>query len=244
MLALSKVDFSDFYFNGRWLSELGGRIAGLNGLHPFSVIPAKEIKTEKILGMDGELVYSSRYQPRTFVVPVFFENIENIREIALWLSPKEPKDFHFKGDEVKLQVMLDSAIDIQNYCLQGITELKFIAHNPYFQTIKNQIRVYLTDLTNVKTFQNKGNVESAPLIEVYGHGDIVIELNGELLKFKNVSTCVKMDNLYYTVYQGNTKNKITDFEGNFTTLKVGDNTLKLTSGNCTSINIHCRHKWI
>lgn len=131
------LDNLDFYFNGRWLSEFNGIIAGKNGLAPFSSIPSKEISTEKILGVDGELVTNVRYNPRTFVVPVLFNDLTKLRDISAWLGVRQPTDFYFKNDTVKISCMIDSAIDIENYNMAGTVELKFIAHNPYYYAVND-----------------------------------------------------------------------------------------------------------
>jgi predicted phage tail component-like protein len=127
----------DFYFNGHWLSEFGGMICGKSGFNNISILPQLEIKTEKVLGRHGEIVYDSTYQPRSFVVPVKFEDISIIRDIAGWLNATEPQDFYFKGDAIKIQCLIDSALDLEMYCYQGVVDLKFIAHNPLYTSIED-----------------------------------------------------------------------------------------------------------
>ncbi len=135
MINIEDVDLLDFYYNGHWLSEFDGMIAGTNGIEDFTVRPSMEIKTEKIIGVDGELFQSAYYNPRTFSLPIMFEDLNKIRDISSWLDVKTPTDFYFKDDKLKIKVMLDSAIDVKPYVMQGTTDLKFIAHNPFFEAV-------------------------------------------------------------------------------------------------------------
>lgn len=261
MLNFNGITFDDFYFNGRWLSDLGGIIAGKDGLSLFSVLPAKEIKSEKIIGRDGEIVYGSSYQPRTFSIPILFSDVSRIREIASWLNVAQPTDFWLKGDGVKLKVLFDSAIDLQAYALQGVVELKFIAHDPYFVELTPTPSVLTTGLDNI-TVQNVGNVECYPLIKFTGTGDITVDINNSRYRFKSVDQYVYLDCYYYTVFKGDPNNpsgainklqnfvKVNELNGvesyptTMPIFNIGANSIKLVSGTCTEIQIINRNRWI
>ena len=159
MIDLTEIDITDFYFNNHWLSDFGGIVAGKSGFTSYSLLPSKEIKTEKIIGVDGELITNVRYNPRTFVVPVYFSDITRIRDIAGWLNVKKPMDFNCGKDMVKIKCMFDSAVDIQNYNLTGTTELKFIAHNPYFSLISESYEVFNKDIYDIALFRKYGKYE-------------------------------------------------------------------------------------
>jgi predicted phage tail component-like protein len=249
MKNLTDISFQNFYFNGHWLSEFEGEIGGKSGLSPFSILPSREIKTEKITGLDGEIVYSSSYNPRTFVVPVYFKNINRIREIAGWLSTSQPVDFYYEGDTVKIKAMFDSAVDAETYILEtllaGVTELKFICHDPVFTWITETVKRYTTSLTSFTLF-NDGNLESYPQIKIEGKGNISVGVNGKSFSITGLSSTTTdfmyIDGLYMTVYK-NTTNYLPNFTGIFPVLKAGNNTIAVT-GTCTALEILNRSRWI
>lgn len=159
MFNINSIDSDDFYYNGHWLSEYNGIIAGKSGLSPFSIVPSKSIQTETILGLDGEMFVNANYNPRTFTVPIFFEKIEDMRAIASWLNVKQPTDFYFKNDNLKIKAMFDSSIELEhgicNSFVAGTIEIKFISHDIYFQAI-NDIKYILNQY-------DKGYVPTDPL---------------------------------------------------------------------------------
>lgn len=264
MLNFNSIDSLDFYFNGRWLSDFGGIIAGQNGLSPFSLTPQLETKTEKILGRDGELVYSANYNPRTFTIPVMFNDLTQIRSIAGWLNARTPQPFYFKGDSVKIDCLIDSALDINAYNYQGTVELKFIAHNPFFYLIKDKKivinksgtastsydsvnNVYTQNVTNITNVNiiNEGNLESYPLYKVVGSGNLTLTINGSNITITGVTDYVYIDTLYCNAFRDGAVpvNFIGKMDGEFETLQDGTNTIT-TSSNCTSVEIQCRSRWI
>lgn len=261
MLNLANMNFEDFYFNGRWLSSLGGQICGKDGVSPFSVLPAKDIKSEKILGVDGEIVFSSNYQSRTFNVPIMFEDITRIREIAGWLNVDKPTDFYFKNDTVKTKVMFDSAIDFEAYALQGIVELKFIAHDPYFKLITEATQEFTSGLNLGVSVINSGNAKSYPLIRIEATEDVIISINDLPIRIVDIDEYIYLDTLYYTAYKGDIImpssciNKIDTVYDQlivteptllttFPVLNIGANELKVVGGTVTKITVNTRPRWI
>lgn len=264
MLNFNSIDTGDFYFNGHWLSEFGGVIAGQNGLSPFSLTPQLQTKTEKILGRDGELVYDATYSPRTFTIPVMFEDLNQIRDIAGWLNARKPTTFYFKGDTVQIDCLIDSALDVNAFCYQGTVELKFIAHRPFFYAIQDRKHVInknatpsssvdnvtntwtqnVTAITNV-TITNDGNMDSYPVYKIVGAGTISLTINGQTISITNVVDYVLVDTKYCNCYRDGATpvNFIGKMTGEFITLQAGDN--KITaSANVTSVEIQCRSQWI
>jgi phage-related protein len=264
MLNFNSIDSLDFYFNGRWLSDLGGIIAGQNGLSPFSLIPQLDIKTEKVLGRDGELVYDATYNPRTFTIPVMFSDATRIREIASWLNTKKAMPFYLKNDTVQIDCLIDSALDLNVISYQGLVELKFIAHSPFYYSITdrsiivnktasaststntstNTVTQNVTAITNV-TVVSEGNIESYPLYKIVGVGSVSLTVNGNQFTIDNVTDYVYVDAKYCTCYRDGAVpvNFIGKMSGDFVTLKAGNNIIT-ASTNITSVQIQCRSRWI
>lgn len=313
MFNIDSINSSDFYFNGHWLSEFNGKIGGKNGLSDFSILPSKEIKTEKILGVDGEYVTNSTYNPRSFIIPVFFEKIDDMRNIASWLNVKQPTDFYFNDGNLKIKAVFSDALDlshgIYNNFVAGDMEIKFTAYDPYFKAINdidytitkfdrgfsqvnplqlynvvgitqydrytpatyevfngnienistqytwelytdgtvtknnNNITIETTTFNNMQIF-NDGNIESYPIITVYGTGNIAVNIGSNSFTINNVNSYASVNMQYYTCFK-DTTSKITDFVGNFFTLPIGINYISVTStGTINSINVKCNSRWI
>jgi predicted phage tail component-like protein len=214
--ARNHVNALDFYFNGHWLSEFEGVVissVGGNGIRDMNaLVPLKENKVEQVLGKEAWLVTNVLYNPRSFVVPVFFQKLsDNIREIAAWLNILEPTDFYFENDEQKLLCLVDGQIDIGNLGyigadIGGVTEIKFIAYDPFYYAIKDVKWIFTTGayvkaeedkkyglkLNTVSNFsnlilKNNGNYKSYPLIKITGSGDITLTINGNSYTFTGVS---------------------------------------------------------
>jgi predicted phage tail component-like protein len=264
MLNFNSIDSGDFYFNGRWLSDLGGVIAGQNGLSPFSLTPQLQTKTEKILGRDGELIYDATYSPRTFTIPVMFNDATWVREIAGWLNARKAIPFYFKNDTVQIDCLIDSALELNAFSYQGIVELKFIAHSPFYYSITdrkiivnksasastntnlttNTVTQNVTAITNV-TVVNEGNMESYPVYKLVGAGDLSLIVNGNQFTIKGVTDYVLVDVQYCTAKRDGAVpvNFIGNMDGKFEVFQAGNNTIT-ASDNCTSIEIQCRSRWI
>lgn len=264
MQNIDALDSRDFYFNGHWLSEFSGEIAGQSGNAPLSVLPQLDIKSERVLGRHGEFVSGATYSPRTFSVPVLFNDIKKIRDIASWLQVLTPQDFYFKNDTVKAKCMINSVLDLQNYSYQGTVELRFICHNPFYKavnditysiekatsastsTVGNVTTIKKTTLSTATSITNSGNKESFPKISVYGSGSITVSVNTNsfTIVLDNTGTdYVDIDTEFLTVYKG-TANRISSMTlVGFPTLVAGTNTLS-ASGTCTKIVVQCRSEWI
>lgn len=264
MLNFSSIDNGDFYFNGKWLSDFGGMIAGKSGLSSLSLTPQLDVKSEKVLGRDGELVYDSTYNPRTFTIPVMFNDLTRIREIAGWLNARKPTPFYIKGDTVQIDCMIDSALEINAYSYQGVVELKFIARNPFYYSITDRkhiinksgsasvnnnttTNVYTQNVLSINniTIINEGNMDSYPVYKLVGVGTLSLTVNLKTITVTDVVDYVLIDTKYCNCYRDGAVpvNFIGKMTGEFLTIQTGNNIIT-ASPNCTSVEIQCNSKWI
>lgn len=246
---INKIMFSDFYFNNRWLSDFDAEIGGSTPTLPsISALPEKEINTQSVMGVDGELVTSVRFLPRTFSLPIVLNDLSRLREIASWLSSFEPAYFHLKGDNVKIKCMVDSAVDVAKlFGSVGTAEIKFIAHGVYYEAIDDITHVLNAPVAGqVYNIHNQGTSISKPTLRVYGSGVIKINLNGVEFTLDGVTGgYVDMDFQKQTVFNAS-GNKYHIFRGKFfdLNLKPDYNDIKLVSGSATKIEVQCKSRWI
>lgn len=138
MLKINQVDITDFYFNNHYLSEYSSMVAGKEGFKNLTLSPNIRTTTQSIINKDGELPVVSKYDPRTFSVPITLKDNTKLRDLAGWLATKTEQDFYFKNDRIKVKAMVDGALDLEVYWNQGgLTDVKFICYDPYFYAIQD-----------------------------------------------------------------------------------------------------------
>ena len=192
----SSIDFMDFSFKGKNLSNFGWYVGGNDkGIKSYSVLPSRTRTTDYSIGQDGETVYSSRLEPRAFEVCIFNENLKDgdIRKLGAWLDSPTPQKFYYIGDDVYCMACLDSqAFDCENFgMVAGQLPLKFIAYDPYYYKLTPTTKT-ITNLTSgtMYTFENNSTGEIFPFIQVGCSGTLKIEVydeNDELLSTTNIT---------------------------------------------------------
>ena len=247
-------DYNDFYFNGKRLSDMKGIIINQYETET-NVTPSLSIETIKIPGRDGEIPISSSYEPRTWSLDIYFEELVDLRYISGWLGNKEEKDFYYIGDNVKIKALITDSLESNisfdaagsKFC--GTLTLKLTAYNPYYELIDPISYQFST--VGLKEFDNVGNIESFPNIylEVIGTQNIKFSLNGRLFDIKNVKDWLEIDSNTRSIKDAN-GNKRNDFssEGKrviyFPILKSGNNDFELILGSISKVIIKCNSIFI
>lgn len=195
----SSMDFMDFNFKGKNLSDFGWYVGGNDkGIKSYSVLPSRSYSTDYSIGQNGETVYSSRLEPRPFEVCIFNENIKDgdIRKLAAWLDSPTPQKFYYVGDDVYCMACLDSqAFEAESFgMVAGQIPLKFIMYDPYYYNLTPTSRT-ITGLTSgtVYTFENNSTAEIFPTIQVGCSDTLTIEVYDEddnLLSTTNITDIV------------------------------------------------------
>lgn len=226
----------------------------------YPLLPSREYTTDRVIGQDGETVFSSRLEPRVFEVPVFFNKIDDIglRKIAGWLNTKTDQWFFYKGDNLKIKCTLDSNGTVleslgysENRVDNGSISLKFIAHDPYFYEINETIHNYesLTLTTNRFNLLNSGNEVVFPHISIWGTGNITINVYEENLSqlytsctVNNLVSGVELDTKYRTCLTQSGGQMFNNFSGNFPLLPVGNYILEVIGSVLkVTVNPHFRY---
>lgn len=208
---LGTIDIYDFYYNGSYLSSHDGVVAGRNGFKEFSLLPSREDQTESVIGVDGEILVSSKLEPRQFSVPVLWNDISGmkIRNIAEWLDTPTVQDFYFKNDTMKLKAKLDKKeLSINNmFDIYGMNDLSFIAYDPYFYEITPTV---ISTITN-QTFTNIGNKISFPDITVTTSAEcyVLITFSKDNVDYHKI----QIKNLNGTAILNSSKRTIKDANG-------------------------------
>ena len=245
--------YTDFYFNGKKLSDFGGVICDQYE-NMRSLTPAQNVETKTVAGIDGEIVVATRYGNRTWTENVFFENMVKVRDISAWLGNKFDTDFQYVDDDVNIKARVPDAIDFNMYgsgndTYSGLMSIPFIAYCPYYKLINPLVYEFST--VGLKKFDNVGNVESMPIIrfEVVGVQNIKFSINDKNYELKNINNWCEIDTRKRTV-KDNIGNQRMNFysEGDkitkFPTLKIGENSFELKLGSIRKVAIECNCRFI
>lgn len=254
MNLLRNIDFIDFNFNGKWLSDFGGIVGGTEPLKQYPLLPTRSFITDRAADQDGQYVFDSYLEPRVFEVPVFFEDIDKagLRNIAAWLNVEKESWFYFKDDDVKIKCMIDGEYLLDTLSGgNGQVYLKFIAHDPYYYAIDNTVitkqhtesgTIFDVDITN------SGNSKSFPTVKVYGTGDIVLQVivSENILTECTITDVISnatVDSLYCNCLSGSGANWFDHFDGTFPEFPTGQFTLRI-SGTSSKVEITPNYRWI
>lgn len=244
MNKIKNIDFTDFYFNGHWLSEFGGMIGGTEPIKDYPLLPEREYITDRAINQDGETLFNSYLKTRTFEVPIFFENIDQvgIRKIAQWLNSPSPDWFYYRNDSLKIKCVLDSGgSNLESLAVYGGTaNLKFIAFDPYYYQLTNTV-IEKNNIATTKTslsYVNEGS-ECFCVLKLWGSGTIKVTVYKDSDVFKSctvtdVVSGIIIDSLNHTCDAISGANKLDFFDGEFPTIPNGNYKIMI-EGNISTL---------
>jgi predicted phage tail component-like protein len=228
---LSDINFFDFCYNGHFLSEFGGYVGSSSGgLKKYSLLPSRTYVTDRALNSDVEYVFDSYLEPRSFTVPIFFNDIDEtgIRVIAGWLNTSKPEKFYFADDSIYCNAVLDKNTDFDSITgVDGECELSFLANDPYYYSL-NKSKYTFTDVKANSTLPmiNAGNVDCYPTITVKASKSFelyVLDINQNKISTFSVTDALDptvINSKYCTCISGD-KNLYNNTNGEFPVFPTG-----------------------
>lgn len=249
------LTFDDFIFNGKKLSEFGGYVGSTDsGLKTYSLLPTRSYVTDKPLGSNMTTVYDSSFEPRTFEVPIVFDQLTDgkMREIAMWLDSPTPSKFQWVEDNVYINACLDATdFNVQSSSGQdGQIPLKFICFDPFYYDL-NETQYTLTTVTsgNAYSYTNNGYGELPPNITISCGGTVKIEVLDSsnavytTTNITNITAGVKINSetLECTLLSGASHFQYID---NFPMIPQGQFKIKFTGSNMSNLIFKYRQRYI
>lgn len=110
------------------------------------------------------------------------------------------------------------------------------------QPFKQRLNEGIITLTSAGTILNLGTIESAPIIKVYGSGNITLTVNGVSINLFNVSNYVTIDSVLMDAYK-DTVLKNNDMAGDFPLLTPGINNISWT-GTVSKVEVTLNTRWL
>lgn len=241
------MDGLNFYFNGKWASDLGITLVSLNsGLKKESFMSEREIISESIPSNPVPYVFGVQNSPKEFTLVL--ASLTNAwttakrREIARWLDTENFEEFYSEDDTNKrYYFMYKGGIDL-NYDaeLKGYIEVQMLNVSPYAYSPSTSFMLDCTlQSPTLYTFNNDGDMILKPELSIYkvGSGNVSIinnSNNGKEFKFTGLADkeTVYIDNQNpYIQSDIPLTLRYDNFNQNYLELLVGTNNLSVT-GSC------------
>lgn len=208
--------------------------------------PKRRVNTINIPGRDSNLIFDEKtYEDITLTVECSVKDNQNlvnkIDDIKGWLFETGQSDLIFSfQDDRKYIAQVVNAIDFkQIYKYFGEFPILFNCR-PFKYAVENNI------VNMIKTGNkiiNIGTIESEPIINVYGSGDIVFKINGEQISLKGIPGKIILNSVIQDCYDDAGNNLNGSMTGEFLKLKPGENTVEW-SGNVTKAELLPNCRWL
>lgn len=257
MLKATQSYYYDFKFGNKYLSDFNAIIMNDNGWKIKNNVSINKV-TEKINNKDGELFLGSDYSPRTITIPVHIHSDIDLDEFYSWLLNGE-QYFEFRNSGRKIKAIFDNQIDIDAYLVNGELKaelfLDFIAYDPFWRNVNENIITPSTTLNTITNIKTSGNVECYPIIKVTPNGTqskITFKINDDIITLSNVEREITINCESEEVTEVQLGEEINVFGKFYSTdyyefpsLKpFVDNKFQITSGNASSVKIITNDRWI
>lgn len=145
-------DFLDFYYNGKWASELGLIKVNNGKRQDDEVLPASKDTTIDIPGNDGVYYVNSKYQQREFKIDFAYDGLTeaDIKAIREWLAPQKECRLIFSERPYKYYMAKPKSapklsyiafdVDDENRVYKGEGSVQFVCYYPWARSIaKNKV---------------------------------------------------------------------------------------------------------
>lgn len=241
-------------------------LKGIKVIYPHRpLISPIRINSKTLTGKDGEYFIERNNDPVTIPIDIeinadpkdVINSVrERVRALAAVLYKNEPKRLVFEDEKDKyINGIVESASEPEGIVKQKYT-VTFRCSDPYYYAIEDEIFNFDTDGSHNFT-REKGNIESLPLIYIYGGnttGAINIKTDNTEINFNgrlNSGEILVLDSKLMTAYiiqqDGNTRSANNDLDNMiFPILNVGANNISATSlGNSLveRVTVYARSRW-
>lgn len=235
----------DLITRGLSASSLGIKVISTNSSDSSSLI----VDIVEVPGRRGQLVFDTgvyeRFNLEVEVVATSTNLLQTSSQLRNWLcSDKKDLPIHITDNrDVYWLGYLDNKLKIHQVMNTfGTCRLVFNCQGMK-RLVSGDSPITLT--TKGSTINNTGTLESEPLIEVVGNGNITLQIDGSIIKLNGVNNRIFIDSENMECYTINTNGEIisnnSKMVGEFPKLDVGPNIIDW-SGNVSKVII--TPKWV
>ncbi|KEH93219.1 distal tail protein Dit [Clostridium botulinum] len=217
-----------FEFNNKYSKDLGIYI----GKRPPIPKAEKVIKHIEVPGRSGALTEDTGA----------YKNIELTFECTIKDTDVEEKTILLNNwldgsGILKLDYLANFFFKVKEVKFEG-TDVDYITGDFTVTFVCDPFKYYVSGLESIvskndKLYSPEFIIKSEPAVKIYGSGDIVLSINGNVIKLKNVQDHITIDSSLQECYKDNINcNK--QMQGEFPILLQGENTVYFTICNESS----------
>lgn len=230
----------NFIFKGKSSEEFNGIV--VNSLPPISK-PSKRVSKTEIEGRDGDIIEFLGYESYDKSIEITILEETDVDKLIDWLNgsgklilSNEPTKYY--NAEVIEQ------IDFSRLVKYEPIEIKF--HVQPFKYLVDEVKVEAEISTQTSlSVENKGYIDSKPIITLYGTGTVEIYINNSYTFTVNIDDeSVTIDSIQEDAYKGTMlKNRQMNGEFDKIRLQPGENLITWI-GDLTKIEIEPKSRWL
>lgn len=208
--------------------------------------PKRRVTFMDIPGRHSSVRYDEKtYEDITIVTECGLKSKENlltqIDEIKGWLFSAGESDLIFSfQDDKKYKAQVVNAIDFTQVYKYTST-FPIVFHCRPFKYATATSIISLTSSTS--TVHNPGTLESDPIFNIFGSGNMTVTINGEKVELFNVQNKIIVNSDMQDCYDDEMNNLNSKMAGEFPLLKPGDNNITWT-GNIQKIELLPNWRWL
>ena len=205
---------------------------------PSIIKATADIDKIEIAGRDGFLtIDKGTYKGYSKPIECTIRNLNDIGFICSWLKGSGEVIFSNEIDN-KYKATIFNEIELKKVAVTFHSFIIKFECQPHKYAINNN----LITLNTPGTIFNPGTVNSKPILKVYGTGSIMLNINGNIINFTNVSEYVTADSELMDCYK-DTVFKNNDMSGDFPFFQVGKNNISWT-GSVVKIELTTNWRWL
>lgn len=190
-------DFLDFYYDGKWASELGLIKVNNGKRQDDEVLPASKDTTIDIPGNDGVYYVNSKYQQREFKIDFAYDGLseDDIKGIREWLAPQKECRLIFSEHPYKYYMAKPKSAPKLSYIAfdasdgsrvyKGEGSVQFVCYYPWARSVA-------TKKDDLEAFFNKGHENNNSDVKYYTVTDQ--QLIGSNIADNNKAVTLSSDN--------------------------------------------------
>lgn len=208
--------------------------------------PKRRVNTINIPGRDSNLRFDEKtYDDITLNVECSVKDKQNlankIDDIKAWLFGAGESDLIFSFQEDKKYIaQVVNAIDFKQV-YKYFSEFPIIFNCRPFKYAVDNTAIIINQSKTIVT--NPGTIESEPIINIYGSGDIVFNINGQQISFKGIVEKVIVNSVIQDCYDDVGNNLNGKMSGEFLKMKSGENIIEW-SGGVTKVELLPNWRWL
>lgn len=211
---------------------------------PTMPSPKRRVSYLTVPGRNGSLKYDENtFEDITLAVECGIAGnvYQRIDEIKAWLlgSGENKLSFSFQNDKCYLAQVVNS-IDFE-VSLRKIGKFIVVFNCKPFKYATNNAPVTIT--SSGTNLMNTGTLMSDPIIEVFGSGNITLQVNEQVVTLIGVSGKIILNSVLQDAYDDMLQNQNSKMKGDFIELQVGNNQISWT-GNVAKLVITPNWRWL